>query len=597
LLGEWGWNAGKAYKHTYEKAEDFKTHIEYMQYLYSGSWGGFFTRAAKSASGEWSQQLNCKKIHIYKNRYHEQKDVYISMNSFKSKKRGVDNVKRLNALYIDIDCYKVSKTKEQVLYELEQDYFGHSIPVPTFIIDSGRGLYLIWQINEGAEALPRWNRVQKYLYEQLKALGADSSALDAARVLRVPGSVNSNNGEKVKIIEFNNVKYTLHEIIHEYSIDSGYAYRDEDTNVWGKATKCMRECAGAIAQEQGLEQPDYESFEETWGYIGTNGKGSGEGNWGEPTRNQITFARAICGEKGLEMPEFRDYGEAWTFIGDNLKDMARQIKNKKPFIDGYLMDIYKVLTSRKGEDCRREKGLFLTRLLWGEKTGDYNEALNMTLLLNAQLDKPHDKNYVITHTQSAETILKQGKTYKYSIKRIMEDLSITEEEMQKLSLEHLYTRTPEREKERRREYDHERYIKSQNGKKGKSKSQEISERRETMAKLLAENKNGDEIREKLNIGVRTYYHDKACVMKEGLLERAITAAKEASEKIVAAAKERAEQIKTEIARSAKKLGKSMKSGLQKIPLSIVYKNNDVILIARCDGSWQEEFGKNRDLLE
>ena len=144
------------------------------------------------------------------------KDVYISQNTFNNKSRRLIHLKELKALYIDIDCYKVNLSKDAVKYFLENDLYGQ-IPIPNMLIDSGRGLYyIIFLENTGAEELPKWQLVERYLYEKLKDLGADNRALDATRVLRVTGTVNSKNNELVKVIDTYDYQYTLNEIIENY---------------------------------------------------------------------------------------------------------------------------------------------------------------------------------------------------------------------------------------------------------------------------------------------------------------------------------------------------------------------------------------------
>ena len=144
------------------------------------------------------------------------KDVYISQNTFNNKSRRLIHLKELKALYIDIDCYKMNLSKEAVKYFMENDLYGQ-IPVPNMLIDSGRGLYyIIFLENTIAEELPKWQLVEKYLYEKLKDLGADNKALDATRVLRVTGTVNSKNNSIVKVIDTYDYQYTLDEIIENY---------------------------------------------------------------------------------------------------------------------------------------------------------------------------------------------------------------------------------------------------------------------------------------------------------------------------------------------------------------------------------------------
>lgn len=140
-------------------------------------------------------------------------NIYITLNTFYKPCRRLENIKELNTLFIDLDYYKTGKTKDQVLMDLEKNYFNQSIPIPNYVIDSGRGMYLIWIINAvPSKALPLWKAVQEYLYNQLKCFGADRQALDATRILRVPGSINSKSKTVVNILDEYEYIYDLREI-------------------------------------------------------------------------------------------------------------------------------------------------------------------------------------------------------------------------------------------------------------------------------------------------------------------------------------------------------------------------------------------------
>ncbi|GAA0096414.1 DNA-binding response regulator [Clostridium perfringens] len=140
-------------------------------------------------------------------------NIYITPNTFYKPYRRLECVKELNCLFIDLDYYKTGKTKEQVLMDLEKNYFNQNIPIPNYVIDSGRGMYLIWRINSvPSMALPLWKAVQEYLWEQLKGFGADRQALDATRILRVPGSKNSKSKTVVSILDEYEYIYDLREI-------------------------------------------------------------------------------------------------------------------------------------------------------------------------------------------------------------------------------------------------------------------------------------------------------------------------------------------------------------------------------------------------
>ena len=187
--------------------------VNYIDNLHSNS-NGWITRSVidKKGYSQWH----------YK--YAELKDldmsgenIYITLNTFYKPCRRLENIKELNTLFIDLDYYKTGKTKDQVLMDLEKNYFNQSIPIPNYVIDSGRGMYLIWLIKSlPSQALPLWKAVQDYLYKQLKCFGADRQALDATRILRVPGSINSKSKTVVNILDEYEYVYDLREIQNEF---------------------------------------------------------------------------------------------------------------------------------------------------------------------------------------------------------------------------------------------------------------------------------------------------------------------------------------------------------------------------------------------
>lgn len=192
--------------------EKYSEQINYLDILHSDS-KGWITKA----------EINCgyKQWHYRYNELLEQdfnqENVYISINTFYSTFRRLEYIKELKAQFIDLDIYKTGFTKEQIIMHLEADYFNKSIPRPNLIIDSGRGLYLIWLLNSvPSKALPLWKAIEEYLYSVLKPFGADRQALDPTRILRVPGSINSKSKTTVKVIEQYDYIYDLREIQNEY---------------------------------------------------------------------------------------------------------------------------------------------------------------------------------------------------------------------------------------------------------------------------------------------------------------------------------------------------------------------------------------------
>lgn len=474
----------------YRNLEDFQSHTDYLNYMY-GDVSGFIARGIISDDGKgtYHESFSFSDRLIYRNKYFGVENVYTSMNTFLTRYkhndersgRKVSNLKHLNALYLDLDCYKIGMSQETALEELERSYFGKKIPIPTFVIDSGRGIYLIWKISEDRNALPRWNNVQHYLYEQCKCFNADPKAVDAARILRVPNSINGNNGEPVRIIRFNNVKYTLYEIIKQYDIKPK-----------GKEKK----------QKNAITYP-----------------------YGQATDRQRRTAQWQANSLGIELPDFTDYQATFDFIHNNC-NVQQKINNvyhastrnssMALSLERRVSDLFKLFSMRKGVDCCREIALFLCRLWSAERTNDFEYALEQTRALNRTFDVPFDDKYLETRTKSAETILKRGNSYRYSLNNLIRILGITESEQRELTV--LRRRTVE-QIEKKKSYNRDSYLQRLQKENKSSKKDALKIRREKIAELIIGGKDKAQICSELNISHRTYDRDKAVIVADGLIEQ------------------------------------------------------------------------------
>ncbi|MDS6330270.1 DNA-binding response regulator [Clostridioides difficile] len=190
--------------------------INNLEIIHSKS-KGYITLASKNEQKftQWHYKIN-----ELEDRYSELVDkkvnVYISHNTFYKPQRRIENIKELNAIFIDIDCYNTDYTKEAVKFFIEKDLNG-IIPNPTMLVDSGRGLYYVLKLEPvPSKALPLWYAIQRYIYNQLKEFGADAKALDPTRVLRATGTINSKTQTEVEIIDYDGYTYTLKEIQENY---------------------------------------------------------------------------------------------------------------------------------------------------------------------------------------------------------------------------------------------------------------------------------------------------------------------------------------------------------------------------------------------
>ena len=179
---------------------------------------GFITIAKKdSQTGRFAQAFY-KPTDLAEHLTHVMgEDVFFSQNTFYRKARRIETVRQLRSLYVDLDFYIFNYAPEQILFLLEEDYFRSTIPEPNLIIFSGQGIVLIWTIEPAPYmALPLWQAIQNYLIDQLKPLGGDPKAADAARIFRLAGSISSKNGNEVHVQYRHGYQYTLREIQDGY---------------------------------------------------------------------------------------------------------------------------------------------------------------------------------------------------------------------------------------------------------------------------------------------------------------------------------------------------------------------------------------------
>lgn len=122
------------------------------------------------------------------------------------------------------------------IFHLCEEYFGQSIPVPSLIVSSGRGLHLYWKLKPlgySQKNIRHWNKIQKNILEVMESLNytivdpdgredkvfkVDKAVKNASRVLRLAGTFNSKAKRFTDIVDINTNVYTLTEINQEYLI-------------------------------------------------------------------------------------------------------------------------------------------------------------------------------------------------------------------------------------------------------------------------------------------------------------------------------------------------------------------------------------------
>ncbi len=137
--------------------------------------------------------------------------------------RKAERLRWLNCVLLDVDIYKVRDACSfaETIEILARELACNDLPQPSFLCSSGRGIWGLWLLRDHSnptpvpaypERLDIYERVNKALVKRLAHLGADPNAVDPSRVMRVPGSINTDaapqNG-RVQFFKWSNDFHTL----------------------------------------------------------------------------------------------------------------------------------------------------------------------------------------------------------------------------------------------------------------------------------------------------------------------------------------------------------------------------------------------------
>lgn len=116
-------------------------------------------------------------------------NAWYGLSSFATdENRTVDNTLQVQSLWLDVD-YKQYESPEEAQDDAARLY--SEIGVPTIRVQSGGGLHAYWVLRR-ALPTPEWKPLADAFQATWQSLGikADPVSADAARVLRIPGSLN-----------------------------------------------------------------------------------------------------------------------------------------------------------------------------------------------------------------------------------------------------------------------------------------------------------------------------------------------------------------------------------------------------------------------
>src|SRR5215471_6434444 len=123
--------------------------------------------------------------------------LYWAVNTVKpnARRRCKENVSEINCLHADIDFKDIIETPDEARRALRQLMYP-----PTIVNFTGHGLHVLWLFKEAIEATPgSIAEVEALLRLLADHVGADLQAAEVARLLRLPASHNTKNGEWLEV--------------------------------------------------------------------------------------------------------------------------------------------------------------------------------------------------------------------------------------------------------------------------------------------------------------------------------------------------------------------------------------------------------------
>lgn len=208
---------------------------------------GYWTLNRRSPSGRLEQRAyRIDQMEFVLGHINPRVDTFMSQAFFSAPNRRLVNLNWITNGYVDLDTYKhpalAGLHPEQVTMQLLEHCRDNNIPLPSYVIHSGRGYYMKWSWSHPVpkEAAGRAMAVNRMLVQTFQDFGADSHATDLSRILRVVGTENTRSGEMTRLIWANKdqvgavATYEFDSFANEvlpHTLEEWRAYRD------GKAKK------------------------------------------------------------------------------------------------------------------------------------------------------------------------------------------------------------------------------------------------------------------------------------------------------------------------------------------------------------------------
>ena len=147
-------------------------------------------------------------------------------------RQGTRHLRHLTACYVDLDIHRLRITAGQAIGAVIDAQERGDIPNASVITRSGRGIWLLWLLQDPNGGLQRgfpekeraWSRIQAAIGARFQSLAADQNARDCSRVTRIPGSLNRKAGQRVGYWVYYDAEgqiptYTLQSLADAFQVD------------------------------------------------------------------------------------------------------------------------------------------------------------------------------------------------------------------------------------------------------------------------------------------------------------------------------------------------------------------------------------------
>lgn len=409
--------------------------------------------------------------------------VYFTGNILKPLKgRSQENTAVLNDIYLDLDTNHNDNSSfvspENAYWQVLDLINKNTVPKPSMVLNTGRGLQLHWFIEPIAVTKSRielWKKIEMSLSKLFLAYHSDNTvALDYARLLRFPYSVNAKNGCVTDVLDFDGERYSI-----DYLAEK----------VLGDKNCCSKEKQASEKQQR--------------------------------------YINDICQVLQLNNPCVTMYKEADLFIKKHLDNFEesrpkKRIPNKRKYSCPKVGDPYsatlealnataieKYVKDHPHNNHCRETLLFLYRLAMLHALDDEKKAWEKVCTLNNMYNEPFDENKLKKLTNSAVVYYRTDDTHWYGPNAI-EDKVVGDNDCDSI-LPYFLKATKKRNQ---KEYNKKYYERKLEENCKEKKSVLIGKRREKIKSLRSLGYTYAEISSLLGISKKTIQRDVASISKE-----------------------------------------------------------------------------------